>query len=1323
MKLAAHPTDTKMAHGMCAANAHTMMVSLNLNDTPVGYQPAIGPAVYVGLTYNHKEASQPATFNYFNVGQKWTMNVLSFIQDDPANVGQDIQHMVPNGGVLRPSSTLYNTTTGVFAAEDKSQGVIVRIPASGAATAYQVKYPDGTVHVYAKFDGATVKPRRIFLSQIIDAQGKTLTFSYDGSNRLTSLTDAVGRVTTLSYTNSNPLLVTRITDPFARYSTLAYDGSGRLSAITDVIGITSSFTYDTTDPSFITAMTTPYGTRNFKTGATAVAATDFRSRWLEMTDPLGNTQRIKFISSRTGVAAWPTPWPAVVGGPSDFMNDNSYVWDAHSYPLAITKDAGGTVTAEDYTKAQSTHWLHNASMEVTSTPAAVQSPLERPVIINYPGQPYNSAQVGTFAAPAAIARVLDDGTTQITTATYNPQGLPLMVTDPVGRIAQLVYDTNGVDVLQTKQLTAASTYTTTGAFANYNAQHLPAQYTDAAGKIWYATYNTDGQLASKTDPNGQYTLYFYDSFKRLTTVRNTNNIDVLKLTYDGFDRVRTRTDSQGYVLTYDYDALDRVTQITYPDGTTDIYSYKFPAAGGLQQPALFGVAGAQSLDLWKFTDRQGRITEYTYDANRRKVAQLETVTVNGAVTTRTTQYSYYENGALKNLTDANGNVTHWEIDLQSRPISKTYGYGTAAAKTETTVYETTTSRVKSSTDAKGQVTTFVYNKDNSTASYAYTNAAIATAGASFTYDPYFARRTGMVDQFGTSSLTYKPIGTNGALSLDTEDAPFTNDTVAYAYDALGRVNSRTVAGAAAESFGYDALGRTTNHTTELGSFTYGYLGQTGLPTSRTVTNGSTTLTTSYGYDTATNDQRLLSITNSGVARSYALGYGYTDAFGAAKTDRYNIRSLNETASATHPWLGQSWTYGYDQSDRLLATTSTTTANSKAFAYDKLDNATNFGGVTGSYNGLNQISTFGGTAYTYDANGNLTNDGTRTYAYDAADRLISVTFTGVTPVKKVEYKYDGLGRRVKSLFTNAGVTTETRYLWCGSTICQIRNATDIVQKRLYPEGEFTLTGAQKLVTLKDQLGSVRDVVDASTGTLVGAQDYTPYGGIARSWGTVSPAYQYAGLLWDANAGLYLSAIRAYNPVNGKWLTRDLIAAHDYGYGNSSPTMRVDPMGTDPFVGAAVGGIVGGVSSSVGALIGGASIGDAFAVGLGGGLIGWGIGFFDPTLGLATIAIIGATGGALGDVAAQAIVAQRAINIGETPKPFNGCTVAVSAVAGALVGAQTVALTPLVTRLGFGEWAGNSLVGGVTAIPGISIPAIGGFLCEPKSASANSCPIVK
>src|SRR5215472_1094854 len=115
-----------------------MLVSLNLNDIPVGYQPPKGPAVRIRLTYNQREASQPANFGFFNISPKWTLNFLSYIQDDPAAAGQSVLRYVAGGGSIDYSlGYTYDSRTGAFPPERQGQAVLVRIPATGPVTSYE----------------------------------------------------------------------------------------------------------------------------------------------------------------------------------------------------------------------------------------------------------------------------------------------------------------------------------------------------------------------------------------------------------------------------------------------------------------------------------------------------------------------------------------------------------------------------------------------------------------------------------------------------------------------------------------------------------------------------------------------------------------------------------------------------------------------------------------------------------------------------------------------------------------------------------------------------------------------------------------------------------------------------------------------------------------------------------------------------------------------------------------------------------------------------------------------------------------------------------
>ena len=1208
-----NPTDPSGCSGMCRVNAFLMQVSLNLNDTPVGYHPQKGPAVFIRLSYNQRETNQPANFSFFNVSPKWTLNVLSYVQDNPAVAGQSVTRYVAGGGLIDYTyDYTYSTATGTFSPERQGQAVLARIPATGPASSYELRLPDGSKQVYATPDGSATYPRRMFLTQLIDPIGNGLTLNYDSQLRLSSITDATGRNTTFAYgLPANPLLVTQISDPFGRHADLTYDGMGRLASISDVIGMVSSFAYDASG--LINSMTTPYGTSNFVYGDLVN-----NGRYLEITDPLGHTERLEFAHLAPGIPYNDPVVPSIGVDNVYLYYRNTFLWDKHLYPITHT----------DYTKARITHWLHNPIGQTSPIVESTKAPLENRVWNLYPGQSSTIVE-GSSGTPLATGRVLDDGTTQARKFTYNSIGKPLTVTDPMGRETLYTYDANNVDVLQVQQKTSTSGNSTIAIFT-YNSQHLPLTATGAAGETTSYTYNSAGQLTSVTNALSQVKGYAYDDLGRLISITNANGKLQETLTYDSYDRVATRTDSEGYALTYSYDALDRVTQINYPDGTATKYGY-------------------DKLDLASVTDRLGRTTLYTHDANRELTSITGPV---GAVT----RYSYYENGTLKSLTDPNGNVTSWDIDIQSRPTVRHYADG----KIETYTYENATSRLKSRTDALNQVKAYGYSVDDRAVSITYTGAVNPTPNVSFSYDPYFPRLAGMTDGLGTTTYAYYAPGANGALKVATENGPYTaNDTVSYAYDVLGRVIGRMV-DSAAESFTYDTIGRTTGHTSALGAFGYAYLGQTGQVTSQAL--GSPAITTGYTYDTNTNDRRLLAITNSGAARSFSF----------TSTPEERITAMTETPGSGAAANSRTWSFGYDGDDRLLTASvtettssggssggkccrlhdhrhdhdpghrhfpghgyfcdaledradewmsqqdekrleswgafltwlrglhsssfrqfaghglwrfdhhdrggdwckgkpskgsSSTTTDNYVYGYDAADNIITFGLPSGSnagtYNDLNELTSDGTRTYTYDINGNVLNDGVRNYAWDAENRLVQISLVA-DPTTFTQIRYDGFGRRTAVLVSSGTSTTETRYLWCGSGICQARDGSDKVTRRYFAEGESHVDTGAGLVYARDQIGSIRDTLNVSSGALVDTFDYDPYGDLTTTTTPVNPPDKlYAGMFYESGSGLYVTRYRRYDPSIGRWLSRDpareAAGVNLYGYARGNPISFRDPHG--------------------------------------------------------------------------------------------------------------------------------------------------------------------
>ncbi|RJT23905.1 peptidase C39 [Mesorhizobium waimense] len=1071
---------------LCGYNIKESSVSVTLADTPVGYAPPIGPSAKVRISYNQREDSQPQVFGFFNVSPKWTLNWLTYVTDDPTNPGANVSRFLSGGGAFY--YTGYNSGTGKFAAQFDDGSIFTLV--SQTPITYRRQLQDGSIETYAQSDGSTGFPRRIFLSQVVDPQGNAIALTYDAQLRLISLTDAVGRQTTFTYAlPGRPLLVTLITDPFGRSAKLSYDAGGRLNSISDVIGLTSSFTYDAN--SLVSSLATPYGTTTFAYTAPGAAAPP---RFVDVTDPLGYHEREEWLEPAQIPDSDP-PTSVPQGMPVTPTNQyltyrNSFHWDKNAYLAASCTPTGGC----DYSKARNRHFTHvpNTSLKST-TIESVKYPLENRIWYSYAGQS-SSIFDGTYNQPTAIGRVLDDGTTQLSQSSYNPSSFNLTQSiDPLGRTTQFSYAANQIDLLAVTQSTANDTLTPIAQFA-YNNQHRQIASTDAAGKTTTYTYNPAGQITSTANPLGETTSYHYDLSANLTSITNANNATAASYTYDGFARVRTYTDSEGWTATYDYDAADRLTKITYPDGSADIYTY-------------------DKLDLASYRDREGRIWRYAHDANRRLTAVADPAG-------HQTLFGYNGMGQMTSMTDPKSKTTSWTYDLQGRLTSKQY----ADSSTVTYAYENTTSRLKSVTDALGQVKQYTYAKDNQPIALGYANAVNPTPNVSFAYDAYFSRLVSMTDGNGTTHYTYVDAFQPGAMQPQHECVVPTGQMscayqIDYGYDALGRPSSRAVGGAGTETFGYDAIGRLTSHANDLGSFTLSYLGQTSQVTGRQLANS--TLSTTWSYLPNSGDRRLAQISNVGLSISQFSTYQYTT------TPENLITAIAETSDA-------------------------------AAVYPSPP------AQTATYNSLNQLTNLSGQSLSFDANGNLLSDGQRTYSWDAENRLVGIAYPG-QPGKTTAFAYDGLSRRTTITNTPAGggSPTMTSYIWCGAFPCQARDAANSTIRKYYSEGEVLPgTPSQLHYYGTDQIGSVRRVF-AST-TSAPTYDYDPYGTLLQGTSPLSD-FAFAGMFADTDSGLNLTLYRAYDPTAGRWLSRDPlgegrdVAGNLYSYASLDPITNTDPFG--------------------------------------------------------------------------------------------------------------------------------------------------------------------
>lgn len=1116
--------DDNNSCGMPVYTFFPQIASLRLRDTPVGYRPPVGPAVFPQIAYNDLDDSKPVgppTFS--NVGRIWSINWVAYIDyvAPPFVQNTVLTVHIPGGGT---EIYFFDNTTGLFGPNDRS---FATVSASGSST-FTRTLPDGSQEVYNAPDNASA-PNEIFLTQSIDPYGNALSFTYDSNMRLVAVTDAIGQVTALEHKWPGDMWkVTKITDPFGRFATFSYNGSSNeLSSVTDVIGLTSSFVYDTNE--FPISMVTPYGTTTFANTRAVTPLTSYDYS-LTVTDPEGNQEKVQYIEP-IDVPPLGPPLPTIinVGGTNvSFIAEdarlafrNSFYWNK----LAMKQGPN------DFTAARNYRWLTDQFYLITPILEATKEALENRVWFNYPGQvggpeytayPYYSGQGGQ---PIKTMRMLSDGTPQLIQTYYNSLGHYTTFVDPVGRTTLYNYASNQIDLLEVRQKTGPASSDRL-ALLTYNSQHLPLTMVDAAGQTYRATYNAQGQPLTLSDPLGETTTLSYDTNGYLLSIDGAlpGTNDVIRFSYDGFGRMRTTTDTEGYTRAFEYDALDRLTRRTYPDGTYEQYVY-------------------DRLDLAATCDRLGRWTTNTFNAIRKIVQTRDPLG-------RTTTYDWCLCGAPSALTDPLGRTTTWRHDLQGRPVTQQYPDGSTISYT----YENTTGRLKSTLDEKGQETLWDYYPDNNVMQVSYPNAAIPTPTVRYQYDPNYNRLLTLRDGFGTTTYSYNPITAPPSLGAGkpaSVEGPLPNSAAVYQYDQLGRVVQRAINGVPLATT-YDALGRPVTVTDALGTFQYAYVGATSRLASEAYPNGQTDL---YSYYHNPGDARLQQIQHLKPNGSLLSGCGYA----------YDpVGNITVWSNQWDTLPTRVWRLTYDAAGQLTDVAGAggpSSPTNYSYSYDAVGNrlsaAANGLVSRFSYNALNQL--VGSTAEPPIS---------PVYEWDAANRLTAIQ----RGTNRSEFSYDGWGRRIRIVEKSNGVGLGTNcLLWCGTEICEVRDATGgNVLRRLYPQGEQLVAGngvADYFYT-RDHLGSIREALD-SNGVLATRYDYDPYGRQIVVQQNLQTVFAFTGHFFHAPSSLYLALYRPLDSVSGRWLSRDplrwaefLVDPNLYAYVRNDPIDLKDPSGLVP-----------------------------------------------------------------------------------------------------------------------------------------------------------------
>jgi len=684
-------------------------------------------------------------------------------------------------------------------------------------------------------------------------------------------------------------------------------------------------------------------------------------------------------------------------------------------------------------------------------------------------------------------------------------------------------------------------------------QNLFVNIGTATGQ-WIETQNPGA-----VSPDVVFTRVVFDGYGRTwrDVAEGTSSAAILSdNTFDPRGNVATQTApyyngvDTPQITNFKYDTLNRRIERKHPapDNSTVTGSYGHSTVSG-------------AFEKTTVTDELGRPVTVHTDAYGRTVREdrlLSGVTVS-------TSYQYDLLGRLIGLTDNAGN--HWDYtydSLDRRLTASDPDLGLAPNHDWEYQYDNS-GQLTLQTDALGQRTTLTYDALGRVKQKKTREGAAGEATTTYTYDEartgYFnvGHVTTAVNAAETMQYNYDATGRLRQEFHIVDGVTYTTTTT---YDTGGRITSRQYPdgdsiGSVSIPFGYDGAGRLVSIPGILTNVTYTARDQQAVVTRA---NGTTT---SYAYSVPRGWLTCINTTGAGNANIQKLVY---------------VRDIHgRITQVTSGQAGESWSYGYDDLDRLLSAGNGTTTPgaqpcdvgtgtlpvSQTFTYDSVDNMlTNslvgtYGYPTGGAGVVrpHAVTSAGGQSYGYDDNGNMTSAAGDTLTYDGENRLASVNGTAV------QFVYGADGARLKKI---AGSTTT---LYLGADIEKTGS-----QYTKYLPGDALRQGSSTYWLHRDHLSSVRLLTGTGpTPSVVESGQYRPYGERLGFAGPVTESRGYIGERHDDETGLMYLNARYYDPTLARFTqadpsdpTKPGVGVNRYAYAGNSPVLNLDPTGLDNLI---------------------------------------------------------------------------------------------------------------------------------------------------------------
>jgi RHS repeat-associated protein len=648
-------------------------------------------------------------------------------------------------------------------------------------------------------------------------------------------------------------------------------------------------------------------------------------------------------------------------------------------------------------------------------------------------------------------------------------------------------------------------------------------------------------------------------------------------TYDAVGNMLTRTDSLGNLTRMRYDVARQLVGIIGPDPdgagtlhnravrlTYECDSTVKSGCDGLVTLAEQGTTQSQSDADWSAFSTLGQ-TATTYDSIARKIVERVS---NGSTYIRVVQNSYdnanrltcsavrMNPAAVLSLPasactlgtaglDGQDRITSFTYDNADKLLKSTSAYGTTVQADLAVYTYGANGEMQTQADGDGHLTTIVRDTFHRVYQVQFPNPSNGSVSSTTDYEQYAydansnitqnRRRDGTLVNYGYDALNLVTSGYNGAT---------------FGYDNLGRMTSAAITGLSL-SFGYDGLSRQTSEVGPLGT-----VGRTydleGNPKRLTYPDG---YYVTYNYDAA---NELTSIVDSSAVTLIQNLYDnlgrisqVTRAAGQSENRGYgsDLRLSSLAYSFADTAKNVTFTYTYN----LAGQTKSATPSNSLYSWTSSRTATTYGS-----DGQNRYTTVGSTNISYDGRGNLSNGGATNFGYDGLNRLNTVGTASLA--------YDAINRLYQ-----VTASSTTRFLYSGQQIVGEYDGSGSLLRRFVPgpaldrslvwyEGTGTASSSARWL-LANAFGSIVAVgTSGASNTTLGINTYDEFGSNAA--GNIG-RFQYKGMPWIPEAGLYHVRARAYSANLGRFMQPDPGAysagMNYYAFVHNAPLNGSDPLG--------------------------------------------------------------------------------------------------------------------------------------------------------------------